>query len=114
MEIIDKILELFENDKDYFIEFKIDSISFTAYLDNDPEQTFERKYVIPIRYDGLFGVYIPDDEFRELMTKNDVGITIEEIRYIKDIMELMLEHKDEIEKAMDKCGIEWRKDKNDD
>ena len=73
-----------------FVEFKINSLGFTVYLDNDPQETFEEKYIIPIRYDSLYGCYIPDDEFREKMEENDVGITYEEVCLIKEIMKIMI------------------------
>lgn len=114
MKVINEILELFKKNKDYFVEFKIDSLGFTVYLDNDPEETFEQKYIIPIKYDSLFGVYIPDDEFREKMEENDVGITYEEVCLIKEIMKLIIENKDEIEEICDLCHVTRRGDKNDD
>lgn len=113
MKVIDEILELFKEDREYFVEFKINSLGFTVYLDNDPQETFEEKYIIPIRYDSLYGCYIPDDEFREKMEENGVGITYEEVCLIKEIMKIMLECKDEIEEICDLCHVTRRGDKND-
>ena len=67
---------------------------------------FEEKCVLPIRYDTLDGfAYIPDSEYREKFHPNDFGIEYEDIVLIKEIMEYLESHKEEIN---DLCvGYDW-------
>ena len=92
------------------LQIVVDWSGVTVYLDYDPEkdfeEDFEEKCVIPIRYDTLDEfAYMPDSEYREKFHPNDYGIEYKEIVLIKEIMEYLESHKEEIN---DLCvGYDW-------
>ena len=65
------------------------------YLDDDPEDTYEEKYIVPIRYDTLYEcAYIPHDEYIKCMNDDtECGIDKEEIDLIQKIMEYLENNK---------------------
>lgn len=89
------------------LKISVDWSGIDIHLDYDPEKDFEEKCVIPIRYDILDEfTYIPDDEYREKFNPNDYGIEYKEIILIKDIMEYLMSHSQEIN---DLCiGYDWQ------
>ena len=65
-----------------------------TYIYN-PEDTYEEKYVIPIKYDTLLEcAYIPHEEYVKCMSKDtDCGIDKEKIDLIQKIMEYLENNK---------------------
>ena len=108
MDILKDIRDILvrNKDKERMLKIVVDWSGVTIYLDYDPEKDFEEKCVLPIRYDTLDGfAYIPDDEYREKFHPNDFGIEYEDIVLIKEIMEYLESHKEEIN---DLCvGYDW-------
>lgn len=88
------------------LKIEVDWSGVTVYLDYDPDKSFEEDYVIPIRYDTSDGfTYIPDREYKEKFHPSDFGIEYKEIVLIKEIMEYLENHKEEID---DLCvGYDW-------
>ena len=108
MDILKDIRDILvrNKDKERMLKIVVDWSGITVYLDYDPEKDFEEKCVLPIRYDTLDGfAYIPDSEYREKFHPNDFGIEYEDIVLIKEIMEYLESHKEEIN---DLCvGYDW-------
>ena len=110
IEIIKDIIAIIKNDERHHIKLVIDDIYFTVYLDDDQEETYEEKYLIPIRYDSCIGsCYIPHDEYCEIMHDNDFGIDIEEINLIQKIMQYMEDNKDAFDNVCKYLSINGRK-----
>lgn len=88
------------------LKIVVDWYGITVYLDYDSEKYSEEKCVLPIRYDALDEfAYIPDNEYREKFHSNDYGIEYKEIVFIKEIMEYLESHREEIN---DLCvGYDW-------
>ena len=80
-------------------------------MDDDPDDTYEEKYVIPVRYDQLYNCcHIPPDEYRNCMADDvDVGIDKEEIDLIQKLMTCLETHKDTIDKYIDVLSRRHRK-----
>lgn len=93
--LIEDILDIVKDDKRHVIKICIDSLGVTIYLDDDPEDTYEEKYVIPIKYDTLLEcAYIPHEEYVKYMSEDtDCGIDKEEIDLIQKIMEYLENNK---------------------
>ena len=93
--LIEDILDIVKDDKRHTIKICIDSLGVTIYLDDDPEDTYEEKYVIPIKYDTLLEcAYIPHEEYVKCMSEDkDCGIDKEEIDLIQKIMEYLENNK---------------------
>ena len=108
MDILKDIRDILIRNKDveHMLKIVVDWSGVTVYLDYDPEKDFEEKIIIPIRYDTLDEfAYIPDSEYREKFNPNDYGIEYKEIVLIKEIMEYLESHKEEIN---DLCvGYDW-------
>ena len=108
MDILKDIRDILIRNKDaeHMLKIVVDWSGVTVYLDYDPEKDFEEKCVLPIRYDTLDEfAYIPDSEYREKFHPNDYGIEYKEIVLIKEIMEYLESHKEEIN---DLCvGYDW-------
>lgn len=92
-------MAIIKDDDRHNVKICIDTLGVTIYLDDDPEDTYEEKYVIPIRYDFLLECsYIPHDEYVQCMANDiDAGIDIEEINLIQRIMTYLEDHKDVIQ-----------------
>ena len=108
--IIQDIIEIVKNDSRHHVKIVIDGIFFTVYIDDDSDETYEEKYLIPIRYDCCSGFcYIPHDEYCEIMHDNDFGIDLEEICLVQKIMKYMENHSEEIEATCDSLSLSKRK-----
>lgn len=108
MDILKDIRDILirNKDKERMLKIVVDWSGVTVYLDYDPEKDFSEQCVIPIKYDTLDGfAYIPDREYKEIFHPNDFGIEYEDIVLIKEIMEYLESHKEEIN---DLCvGYDW-------
>ena len=110
LNLIEDILNIVKDDKRHNVKVVIESIGVTVYLDDDPDDTYEERYVIPIRYDCCSGFcYIPHDEYCEIMHDNDFGIDLEEINLIQKIMQYMENNNEEIEAVCDSLSLSRRK-----
>lgn len=108
--LIQDLIDITKNDSRHHVKIVIDGIYFTVYIDDDSDETYEERYVIPIRYDCCSGFcYIPHDEYCEIMHDNDFGIDLEEINLIQKIMQYMENSKDEIEAACYSLSLSKRK-----
>lgn len=88
----------------------MDDIYFTVYLDDDPDETYEEKYLIPIRYDCCSDFcYIPHNEYCEVMCNNDFGIDLDEINLIEKIMQYMENNKNMIKNICRGFSLNKRK-----
>lgn len=106
MNLLEDIKEIVKSDKEHNVKIEIDNISVKVYLDYDPENDYEEKTLIPIEYSTLEQfAYIPDDEYRKKFNVNDYGITLDEITLIKEIMEYLESHKQEIRELCK--GYSW-------
>ena len=108
--LIQDLIDITKNDSRHHVKIVIDGIYFTVYIDDDSDETYEERYVIPIRYDCCSGFcYIPHDEYCEIMHDNDFGIDLEEINLIQKIMQYMENSKDKIEAACYSLSLTNRK-----
>lgn len=116
LNLIEDILNIVKDDKRHNVKVVIESLGVTVYLDDDPDGDYEEKYIIPVRYDVLFGsCYIPHDEYLKCMTEDvDCGIDKEEIDLIQKIMEYLENNKKEIDHYCDLLNPETRKKNNSD
>ena len=117
LNLIEDILNIVKDDKRHNVKVVIESIGVTVYLDDDPDDTYEERYVIPIRYDTLYDCcHIPPDEYRKCMNDEDVdcGIDKEEIDLIQKIMEYLENNKAEIQHYCDLLNRETRERFNSD
>lgn len=108
MDILKDIKEILirNKDKEHFLTINVSWDGVTAYLEYDPEKNFEEKCIIPIKYETASdSVYIPDDEYKEKFNPNEGGLELQEIVLIKEIMEYLASHSDEINKLC--CGYDW-------
>ena len=81
-------------------------MQLTIYLSDDPDDDYEELYVIPIKYDILTqSAYIDDHDYKKMMTDNDGGIDLEEIKLIHEIMLYIEENKESIEDYMNKLSV---------
>ena len=88
------------------LKIEVDWSGVTVYLDYDPNKDFEEDCVLPIRYDVSYGfTYIPDREYKEKFHPTDFGIEYKEIVLIKEIMEYLEKHKEEIDNLC--VGYDW-------
>lgn len=110
MKVFDEILEVMKCDTEHFVRFKVDGTGFGVYLIYDPEMEFGDNIVIPINYDKILdGVYVSDDEYREMFNPGEGGIEHTEIVLIDRIMGVMEANLDEIRSMCEKCNIYGRK-----
>ena len=88
------------------LKIEVDWSGVSVYLDYDPNKDFEENCVIPIHFSVFEGfAYIPDHEHKEKFRPTDFGMDYPEIVLIKEIMEYLENHKDEID---DLCvGYDW-------
>lgn len=96
--LIEDILDIVKDDKRHRIKICVDSLGVTVYLDDDPDDAYEEKYVIPVTYDTLFEcAHIPHEEYMKCMSADaDCGIDKEEIDLIQKIMEYLENNKSNI------------------
>ena len=108
MDVLKDIRDILIKNKDaeHMLKIVVDWSGVIVYLDYDPEKDFEEKCIIPIRYDTLDEfAYIPDSEYREKFHPNDYGIEYKEIVLIKEIMEYLESHREEINHLC--VGYDW-------
>ena len=97
MDLLKDIKEIIKNDKEHNVKIEVDNLGVKVYLDYDPSNDYEEKTLIPIEYTTLEEfAYIPDNEYREKFNVNDYGIDLHEITLIKEIMEYLEAHRQEI------------------
>ena len=108
--MIEDILSIIKDDNRHNVKICIDTLGVTIYLDDDPEDTYEEKYVIPIRYDALLEFcYIPQHEYIQVMSdETESGIDKEEIDLIQRIMTYLEDYKDIIQKYSNILSRELR------
>lgn len=112
MNVFESIGKLMENDSEHFLKMEVSWDGIAVYLDYDPALQFEENCVIPIRYTAVERfAYIPDTEYREMFNPNDFGIEENEITLIKNIMDCLNEHGDEIQELCNLCDLSVRQEK---
>ena len=110
MDLLKDIKEIIKNYKEHNVKFEVDNLGVKVYLDYDPSNDYEEKTLIPIEYTTLEEfAYIPDNEYREKFNVNDYGINLHEITLIKEIMEYLEAHRQEINELCSGCSWEYRK-----
>jgi hypothetical protein len=98
------------NDKEHNLKVEVDNMGVKVFLDYDPDGNYEEKTMIPIEYTTCEEfAYIPDSEYREKFIVNDYGMDLHEITLIKDIMQYLEDHKEEIGKLCVDYSWEFRK-----
>lgn len=114
MNLLEDIKQILQDDKEHHLKIEVFSYGVNIYLEFDPTSEYREETVIPITYDTVDEfAYIPDIEYRKLYNANDYGIDLSEIKLIKEIMEYLENHKEEINDLC--CGFSWelRRRKND-
>lgn len=97
MDLLRDIKNILKDDREHHLRVEVDYYFVKVYLEYDPEMNFEEKTIIPIEYTIIEEfAYIPDDEYRNRFTVNDYGLDLNEITLIKEIMEYLESHKQEI------------------
>ena len=112
MNVFESIGKLMKNDSEHFLKMEVSWHGIAVYLDYEPDLQFSENCVIPIRYTALERfAYIPDTEYREMFNQNDFRIEENEITLIKNIMDCLNEHDDEIQELCKLCDLSVRQDK---
>ena len=107
MDLLKDIKDIVKNDKEHNVKIEIDNLGVRVYLDYDPSNDYEEKTLIPTEYTTLEEfAYIPDDVYREKFNVNNYGIDLHEITLIKEIMEYLESHKQEINELC--SGYAWK------
>ena len=110
MDLLKDIKEIVKNDKEHNVKIEVDNLGVKVYLDYDPSNDYEEKTLIPIEYTTLEEfACIPDNEYREKFNVNDYGIDLHEITLIKEIMEYLEAHRQEINELCSGYAWEYRK-----
>ncbi|MBC5688093.1 hypothetical protein H8S37_03985 [Mediterraneibacter sp. NSJ-55] len=112
LNIINDLIDIIKNNKRHNVKITIDTSGVTVYLDDDPDETYEEKYVIPVKYDTLYECcHIPHDEYIESMSNDTaIGIDKEEIELIQKIMEYLENNKSEVQNICNILSVRYRKD----
>ena len=85
-------------DKEHHLQIVVDDLEIKVYLIYDHELEYQEDTIIPIVYDLTDKcAYISDSEYREKFKPCDYGIDLHEISIIKDIMQYLEKHGDELE-----------------
>ena len=114
MNLLEDIKDIVKNDKEHNVKVEIDRYTVRVYLDCDNENFCDERTMIPIEYTTLEEfAYIPDDEYRAKFNVNDFGIDLYEIRLIKEIMEYLESHGEEICELCRGYSWEYRGEKDD-
>ena len=104
--LIEDITSIVKDDNRHTVKIAIEPVQLSIYLSDDPDDDYEELYVIPIKYDILTqSAYIDDYEYKKMMTDNDGGIDLEEIKLIHEIMLYLEENKESIEDYMNKLSV---------
>lgn len=115
--LLKDIKKFLKDDTEHYLKVEVDSMGVTVYLDYDPDSGFEEDCVIPIYYDNIENFcYIPHDKYCEMFRPADFGMDFTEIKIIKDIMQYLENHKQEINELCDGYSFKDRevyKKKND-
>ena len=111
--LIEDIIKIVQDDNRHTIKIEIEPVWLTIYLSDDPDDDYEEKYIIPIRYDSLTeGIYIADKEYKEMTEDNDTGIDFEEVRLIHKIMWYLDDNKETIKTYLEKLSVTRNESKN--
>jgi hypothetical protein len=95
--ILEDIKDIAKDDREHRITIEANCVEIRVCLEYDPDMNFNEKCIIPIVYDILDEfAYIPDSEMREEWNPSDYGIDYHEVCLIKDIMEYLESHREEI------------------
>lgn len=110
LNFIEDILSIIKEDNRHTIKICIDTLGITVYLDDDPEDTYEEKYIVPVRYDTLYEcAYIPHDEYIKCMNDDaECGIDKEEIDLIQKSMEYLEHNAADIKQCCDLLNRDTR------
>lgn len=104
--LIEDITRIVKDDNRHTVKIAIEPVQLSIYLSDDPDDDYEELYVIPIKYDILIqSAYIDDHDYKKMMTDNDGGIDLEEIKLIHKIMLYLEENKESIEDYMNKLSV---------
>ncbi|WP_205155361.1 hypothetical protein [Faecalicatena contorta] len=106
--LIQDLIDIVKDDLDHNVRIMIDRYGVAVYLDDDPEDECDEKYMIPIRYDiYLDCAGIPYSEFMRCMHEpnEDIAIEYDEIILIHKIMEYLENNKVEIDKMCSNLSV---------
>lgn len=106
--LISDLIDIVKGDSDHNIRVMIDRYGVTVYLDDDPEDEGDEKFLIPIRYDTYLNcVGIPYSEFMRCMHEpnEDIAIEYDEIILIYKIMEYLENNKVEIDEICSNLSV---------
>ena len=106
--LIQDLVDIVKDDSDHNIRVMIDRYGVTVYLDDDPEDEGDEKFLIPIRYDTYLNcVGIPYSEFMRCMHEpnEDIAIEYDEIILIHRIMDYLENNKSEIDKLCSNLSV---------
>lgn len=115
LNLVEDILDIIKDDERHTVKICVDTLGVTVYIDDDPEDMGEEKYVIPIRYDTLYSCcHIPPDEYKRCMKDDDtdIGIDKQEIDLIQKIMAYLENNSSNIIHYCDMLSQEFREDNN--
>lgn len=106
MDLLKDIKDILKNDKEHNLKIEVNCYSVKVYLEYDPEMNFMEKVIIPIEYTTIEELaYIPDDDYREKFNVDDLGLDLHEITLIKEIIEYLESHREEIRELCN--GYSW-------
>lgn len=102
------MIDITKDDSDHNVRVTVDRYGVTVYLDDDPEDEGDEKFLIPIRYDTYLNcVGIPYSEFMRCMHEpnEDIAIEYDEIILIHKIMEYLENNKVEIDEICSNLSV---------
>ena len=106
--LIHDLIDIIKDDSDHNVRVTVDRYGVTVYLDDDPEDEGDEKFLIPIRYDTYLNcVGIPYSEFMRCMHEpnEDIAIEYDEIILIHKIMEYLENNKSEIDDICNNLSV---------
>ena len=106
--LIHDLIDIIKDDSDHNVRVTVDRYGVTVYLDDDPEDEGDEKFLIPIRYDTYLNcVGIPYSEFMRCMHEpnEDIAIEYDEIILIHKIMEYLENNKVEIDEICSNLSV---------
>ena len=109
MNLLKDIKKLVKNDKEHNLSIGVNNLGIKVFLDYDPNNDYEEKYVIPIVYEvSEQFAYIPDNEYKKIFNDCDYGLDLNEIELIRNIMRYLESHGSEICELCDGFAHKFR------
>lgn len=106
MNLLEDIKNIVKDNKEHHLKIEVDCLGIRVLLIYDPKDEYNEDTIIPIEYNPYDGfAYISDSGYREMFKPCDYGLTLDEVTLVKNIMEYLESHKEEIKNLCN--GYAW-------